>query len=64
MRTPGEYYSDLIKMRKNVYIGGKKVGRDDARLIPGINVMKSTFSLAQKPDWQDVMTAKCLLHTM
>jgi len=61
MRTPEEYYSDLKKMRKNVYIGGKKVGRDDARLIPGINVMKTTFSLAQEPDWQDVITAKSSL---
>ena len=57
MRTPGEYYSDLKKMRKNVYVGGEKVGRDDSRLIPGINVMKTTFDLALNPDWEGVMTA-------
>ena len=44
-------------MRKNLYIGGNKVGRGDPQLMPGINVMKSTFDLAQEPDWKDVITA-------
>jgi aromatic ring hydroxylase len=61
MRTPEEYYSDLKKMRKNIYIGGERVGRDDSRLMPGTNVMKTTFDLAQEPDWQDVITAKSSL---
>ena len=61
MRTPEEYYSDLKKMGKNVYIGGQKVGRDDPRLMPGINVMKTTFDLALNPDWEEVMTPKSSL---
>jgi aromatic ring hydroxylase len=57
MRIAGQYYADLQKMKKNVYIGGAKVGRDDPRLLPNINIMKTTFDLAQNPDWQDVITA-------
>jgi len=62
MRTPEEYYSDLKKMGKNVYIGGERVGRDDARLMPGVNVMKTTFELAQESDWQAVITAQSSLN--
>ncbi len=61
MRTPEEYFSDLKKMKKNVYVGGEKVGRDDLRLMPGMNVMKTTFALALNPDWEGVMTAKSSL---
>ena len=57
MRTPEEYFSDLKKMKPNLYIGGEKVGRDDPRIRPGINVMKVTFELAQKPEWEELMTA-------
>jgi aromatic ring hydroxylase len=61
MRTPEEYFSDLKKMKKNVYVGGEKVSRDDLRLMPGTNVMKTTFALALNPDWEGVMTAKSSL---
>jgi len=61
MRTPEEYYSDLRKMKKNVYIGGKKVGRDDLRLKPSINVMETTFNLALNSNWEELMTAKSSL---
>lgn len=57
MRTPAEYYADLLKMKPNLYIGGEKVGRDDPRVRPGINVMSVTFDLAQHSDWEKLMTA-------
>ncbi len=57
MRTPAQYKADLEKMKDNIYIGGHKVGRDDPRLGPGVNVISVTFDLAQNPDWEDVMTA-------
>lgn len=57
MRTSEEYYSDLKKMRKNVYIGGEKVGRDDHRLRPGIDVLTVTFDVAQDPKWAGLATA-------
>ena len=61
MRTPDQYYSDLKKMGKNVYIGGDKVGRDDPRLSGNIKVMQTTFELAQNTDWEGVITAKSSL---
>jgi aromatic ring hydroxylase len=39
-------------MKPNLYIGGERVGRDDARIKPGINVMSVTFDLAQDPKWK------------
>jgi len=57
MRTSAEYFSDLKKMKPNLYIGGKRLGRDDPRVKPGINVVSVTFDLAQNPEWDEVMTA-------
>ena len=57
MRTSAEYLSDLMKFKANVYVGGKTVGRDDPRIMPGIRVMSTTFDWAQGPDWEDLMTA-------
>jgi len=45
-------------MRKNIYIGGDKVGRDDPRLSGNIKVMQTTFELAQNQEWEDIITAK------
>ena len=58
MRSSAEYRADLEKMKPNLYIGGEKVGRDDPRIKPGINVMSVTFDLAQDPDYDGVVTAK------
>lgn len=57
MRNSAEYVSDLMKMKPNLYIGGDKVGRDDPRIKPGINVMCVTFELAQDPEWDGLLTA-------
>jgi aromatic ring hydroxylase len=34
-------------MKPNLYIGGRRVGWEDPRIRPGINVMSVTFDLAQ-----------------
>ena len=57
MKSSAEYVSSLMKMKPNLYIGGEKVGRDDPRIRPGINVMSTTFDLAQHPDYEELMTA-------
>lgn len=57
MRTSEQYYEDLKKMKPNIYIGGEKVGRDDSRIKPGINVMSVTFDLAYDPEWDGLITA-------
>ncbi len=58
MRTFEDYISDLMDMRPNLYIGGERVGRDDPRIRPGINVIGETYRLAQDPRWEGVITAE------
>ncbi|HUH67153.1 MAG TPA: 4-hydroxyphenylacetate 3-hydroxylase N-terminal domain-containing protein [Syntrophales bacterium] len=57
LRTKEKYHADLFKMKPNVYVGGKKVGRDDHRLRPGINVLDVTFDIALDPKWKGLATA-------
>ena len=57
LRTKEKYHEDLFSMKKNIYIGGERVGRDDSRLRPGINVLDVTFDLAMSPEWKGVATA-------
>jgi len=57
LRTSAKYHDDLFSMRPNIYIGGERVGRDDHRLRPGINVLDVTFDLAQDPEWKGLVTA-------
>ena len=47
LKTRNQYIEKLLGMRKNVYVGGEAVGRDDPRLRPGINTMATTYDLAQ-----------------
>ncbi len=54
--TPEQYVERLMRMRPNVYVGGKLVDRLDPRLRPGINVMKETFALAADPGWAELCT--------
>jgi len=57
MRTAQEYRDKLFKMRNNIYIDGELVGRDDPRLVPGINVINQTYDLAHDPQYDGIMTA-------
>ncbi|HDP25110.1 MAG TPA: aromatic ring hydroxylase [Deltaproteobacteria bacterium] len=58
IRTREDYHEALFSMRGNVYIGGEKVGRDDPRLRPGINVIDVSYELARKPLWRDLSTQR------
>ena len=58
LRTKEQYHEDLFRMKPNLYIGGEKVGRDDHRLRPGLNVLDVTFDIAQDPKWKGLATAK------
>ncbi|SHF30599.1 4-hydroxybutyryl-CoA dehydratase / vinylacetyl-CoA-Delta-isomerase [Desulfofundulus australicus DSM 11792] len=58
MRTAEQYRAKLRSMRKNVYIDGKLVERDDPQLIPGQNVVAETFNFAADPKYADLMTAR------
>jgi len=57
LRTKDQYFEKLFSMKPNIYIGGKKVSRDDPRLRPGLNVIGVTFDLARNEKWKNVATA-------
>lgn len=57
IRSKEAYREKLFAMRKNLYIGGERVGRDDPRLRPGIRVLDITFDLARDPQWKGLATA-------
>ncbi|WXG44674.1 MAG: 4-hydroxyphenylacetate 3-hydroxylase N-terminal domain-containing protein [Promethearchaeati archaeon SRVP18_Atabeyarchaeia-1] len=57
MKTSKEYYQTLKSMKPNVYVGGEEIGRDDPRLLPGINVISHTYDLATNPKYEKLLTA-------
>lgn len=62
MRTAEQYLRRLKGMRANVYMNGELIARDDPSLLPGINVIKETFELAQDPEKEELLTAKSHLN--
>ena len=60
MRTFAEYQQKLNSMRKNVYIDGQLVGRDDPRLLGGQHIMQLTFdaALSDNDDLRNLVTTK------
>ncbi|MDH5450383.1 MAG: aromatic ring hydroxylase [Candidatus Bathyarchaeota archaeon] len=56
MRTSEEYVEKLYEMKKNVYMDGELVGRDDPRLAKSINVMRKTFDLVEDPKFKGLIT--------
>ncbi len=55
--TSQEYRERLFSMKRNVYMDGELVGRDDPRIAPAINVISLTYDLAREPQYEGVMTA-------
>ena len=51
-----EYAARLRKMRKNVYMNGELVERDDPELLPSVRVLSKTFDLAEDPKFKDLIT--------
>ena len=58
MRTSEKYREKLRGMKKNVYIDGKLVERDDPILIPSTNVLAKTFDLVRDTEFKGLITAK------
>ena len=44
-------------MRRNIYVNGEKIARDDEMQMPTINTIGLTYDLAAKPENQDLCTA-------
>jgi len=56
MRSSQEYVEKLRGMRKNVYMNGGLVGRDDSELLPSVRILSKTFDLAESPEFKDLIT--------
>ena len=58
--TTGEQYIESIKkLNMQIYMFGKKIENptEDPILRPSLNSVRMTYDLAQKPEYQDLMTA-------
>jgi len=55
--TYEQYIERLKKMKRNVYIDGKKPARDEEFNSGGQYVMKQTYDFANDPEYEDVCTA-------
>ena len=57
MRTPQQYQEELKRKRRNVYISGDLVDRDDERMMGSVRILSKTFELAAMPEHQELLTA-------
>lgn len=57
MTTSREYFERLKRMRKNLYMGGELISRDDPRVMPGVRVIFLTYDLADDPRYSETLTA-------
>ncbi len=57
MRTKEQYIEGLRKMRRNIYVDGNKIDRDDELQMDCINTIGLTFECAAKPEYEDLCTA-------
>lgn len=58
MRTYEQFYDKLMKMRPNNYMHGRLVPRDDPLFMTGLKMMGLTFTLANDPEYKDLMQVK------
>ena len=59
LMTGEQYIESIRNMNMEVYMFGKKVDcpADDPILRPSLNSVRMTYDLAQRPEYQDLMTA-------
>ena len=59
LMTGEQYIESIRKLNMQVYMFGKKIENpvDDPILRPSLNSVRMTYDLAQKPEYQDLMTA-------
>ena len=56
MRTSQQYLDSLAKMKPNLWLDGKKIGRDHKAVVDATYVLRQTFDLASHPDYQKWLT--------
>jgi 4-hydroxybutyryl-CoA dehydratase/vinylacetyl-CoA-Delta-isomerase len=59
LKTPEQYEESLRKMNFKIYLMGELVKNwvDNPIIRPSMNSVKKTYELAQKPEYEDLMTA-------
>ena len=57
MVTSKDYLARIAKLRKNIYLDGELIGRDDPRIIHASNAIQATFNLADDPGYEELLTA-------
>src|SRR4030066_19333 len=57
MRTKQQYIEGLRRMRRNIYVNGEKIARDDEVQMPTIHTMGLTFDYAADPKYDGLCTA-------
>ncbi|MBN1636936.1 MAG: aromatic ring hydroxylase, partial [Deltaproteobacteria bacterium] len=57
MRTKEQYIDGLRKMRRNLYLDGNKIDRDDECQRHAINTMGATFDAVTDPELKGLCTA-------
>ena len=57
IKSYDDYYNRIKKMRRNLYMGGEKVARDDERLKGQLRVIKETYDRANDPEFEDLCVA-------
>lgn len=60
LKTPEQYWESLRRLKRTVYIMGEEVPdpNDHPIVRPSTNAVAKTYELAQKPEYQDLMTAR------
>jgi 4-hydroxyphenylacetate 3-monooxygenase/4-hydroxybutyryl-CoA dehydratase/vinylacetyl-CoA-Delta-isomerase len=64
MKTAADYKKKIFSLRKNIYIDGQLVGREDSRLEPGLNTISLTYDAFTDADPQikNLVTAQSHLN--
>ena len=57
MRTKEQYVEGLRKMRRNLYLDGRRIDRDDEVQMDAINTMGTTFEAVADPELQNLCKA-------
>ena len=52
MRTSQQYLNSLFAMKKNIYLDGELIGRDDPRIVRASKAIQLTFDLAEDPKYK------------
>ncbi len=58
MPTAEQYYTEIAKLRNNVYVAGKKVDRHDHMFEKSMSVIRRTFNAVDDPELQPLVVAQ------